>query len=58
MGARKDGTLSLRNSVDVAFRVIEPDDVPALRRFHERLSDNTVYLRFFGSMEEFSKEKA
>jgi GNAT superfamily N-acetyltransferase len=58
MGARKDGTLSLRDSVDVAFRVIEPDDVPALQRFHERLSDNTVYLRFFGSMEEFSEEKA
>jgi GNAT superfamily N-acetyltransferase len=58
MGPRKVGTLSLRDSVDVAFRVIEPDDVPALQRFHERLSDNTVYLRFFGSMEEFSEEKA
>jgi GNAT superfamily N-acetyltransferase len=58
MGAEKDGTLSLSNDVNVAFRVIEPDDVPALQRFHERLSDDTIYLRFFGSMKEFSEEKA
>ncbi len=58
MGARKDGTLSLTNGADVTFRVIEPDDVPALQRFHERLSDSTIYLRFFGSMKEFSEEKA
>jgi RimJ/RimL family protein N-acetyltransferase len=58
MGARKDGTLSLSNGAEITFRVIEPDDVPALQRFHERLSDNTVYLRFFGSMEELSEEKA
>lgn len=44
--------------MDVAFRVIEPDDVPALQRFHERLSDDTIYLRFFGSITEFSEEKA
>lgn len=58
MGARKDGTLSLPNSANVTFRVIEPDDVPALQRFLERLSDDTIYLRFFGSIKEFSEEKA
>jgi GNAT superfamily N-acetyltransferase len=58
MGARKNGTLSLSNGAEVAFRVIEPDDVPALQRFHERLSDDTIYLRFFGSIKEFSEEKA
>ena len=57
MGAKKNETFSL-NSTDIAFRVIEPNDVPALQRFHERLSENTVYLRFFGSMKEFSEEKA
>ncbi len=35
---------------DVAFRVIEPNDVPVLQRFHERLSDDTTYLRFSGSI--------
>lgn len=40
------------------FRTIRPDDVDALRRFHERLSERTIYLRFFGSMKELSKEKA
>ncbi len=58
MGARKDGTLSLPNGAEVTFRVIEPGDVPALQRFYERLSDSTIYLRFFGSMGEFSEEKA
>jgi len=46
----KGGTLRLPNGVDVPFRIIQPDDVPALRRFHERLSEKTIYLRFFGSL--------
>jgi GNAT superfamily N-acetyltransferase len=57
-GHETDGTLSLPGGHTVSFRVIQPDDVPALQRFHERLSEQTVYLRFFGSMEEFSEEKA
>lgn len=54
----RDGTLSLPNGVDVPFRTIQPDDVSALQRFHGRLSEKTIYLRFFGSMKEFSEEKA
>ena len=30
----------------------------ALQRFHGRLSEQTIYLRFFGSLNEFSDEKA
>ncbi len=32
--------------------------MPALQRFHGRLSERTIYLRFFGSLEELPKEKA
>ena len=53
-----DGTLSLPGGTDLPFRTIQPDDVDALLRFHERLGERTIYLRFFGSMKELSKEKA
>src|SRR3982750_411607 len=52
------GTLSIPSGVDVPFRLIQPDDIPALQRFHGRLSETTIYLRFFGSLEEFPEEKA
>ncbi len=54
----KDGTLGLPGGVDVPFRLIRPDDVPALRRFHGRLSEKTIYLRFFGSLKELPEAKA
>jgi acetyltransferase len=31
----------------VVIRPIRPEDEPAMIRFHERLSDHTVYLRYF-----------
>jgi GNAT superfamily N-acetyltransferase len=58
MSTGKDGTLSLSGGVDVPFRLIRPDDVPALQRFHSRLSEKTIYLRFFGSLQELPKKKA
>jgi GNAT superfamily N-acetyltransferase len=57
-GHEKDQTISLPNGTDVPFRVLRPDDVPALQRFHGRLSEKTIYLRFFGSLEELPEEKA
>ena len=54
----KDGTLSLPSGVEVPFRLIRPDDVPALRRFHTRLSEKSIHLRFFGSLEELPEAKA
>src|SRR5215212_9140278 len=50
--------LTLPEGYDISVRTIEPDDVPALHRFHSRLSGETVYLRFFGPMDELSEEKA
>lgn len=53
-----EGTLALSNQVEVPFRTIQPEDVDALQRFHQRLGERTIYLRFFGSMKELSDEKA
>jgi predicted N-acetyltransferase YhbS len=51
-------TLSLPNGKDVPFRVIRPEDAPALQRVHTRCSGRTIYLRFFGSLEELPDKKA
>jgi GNAT superfamily N-acetyltransferase len=55
---KREGTLSLDGELEVPFRTILPDDVDALQRFHQRLGERTIYLRFFGSMKELSEEKA
>lgn len=55
---REDGTLDLPGGLEMPFRTIRPEDVDALRRFHERLGERTIYLRFFGSMKELSEQKA
>jgi len=51
-------TLTLPDGHDIPCRPISSDDVPALHRFHSRLSGDTVYLKFFGSLDELSEEKA
>ncbi|HZG63372.1 MAG TPA: GNAT family N-acetyltransferase [Rubrobacteraceae bacterium] len=50
--------LTLPSGVLVPSRAILPTDVPALKRFHTRLSERSIYLRFFGSLEELPEEKA
>src|SRR4030095_12486133 len=39
-----------RDSTDVTIRPIRPEDEPAMVRFHETLSERTVYLRYFHLM--------
>src|SRR5829696_1637948 len=53
-----DQTLTLPSGVEIPFRVVRPDDAPALQRLHSRCSERTIHLRFFGSMKELSDEKA
>jgi GNAT superfamily N-acetyltransferase len=53
-----EGSLSLPSGYDVSFRIVRPNDASALQRFLERCSERTIYLRFFGSLNEFSEEKA
>jgi GNAT superfamily N-acetyltransferase len=53
-----EGTLSLPSRDDVLFRIVRSEDAPALQRFLRRCSERTIYLRFFGSLDEFPDEKA
>ncbi|PLS86806.1 MAG: hypothetical protein CYG60_05300 [Actinobacteria bacterium] len=52
------GVLALPGGAEVPFRVVRPDDAPALQRVHARCSEQTIFLRFFGPMEELSDRKA
>jgi RimJ/RimL family protein N-acetyltransferase len=54
----KDKTLLLPSGVEIPSRVVRPEDAPALQRLLSRCSERTIYLRFFGSMETLSDEKA
>ena len=54
----KDQTLALHSGVEISFRVVRPDDAPALQRLHARCSERTIYLRFFGPMKNLSDEQA
>ena len=53
-----EGMLSLPGGHAVPFRLVQPSDAPALQRFLGRCSERTIYLRFFGSLNEFTQEKA
>jgi GNAT superfamily N-acetyltransferase len=57
-GQEEPRTLTLGDGEDVPVRLIRPEDAPALQRLHSRCSEETIYLRFFGPMEELSDEKA
>ena len=54
----KDQTLPLPSGAEIPFRVVRPDDAPALQRLHGQCGERTIYLRFFGSMKKLSDEKA
>jgi RimJ/RimL family protein N-acetyltransferase len=55
---KEDQTLTLPCGVEISFRVVRPEDAPALQRLHARCSERTIYLRFFGSMKKLSDEQA
>jgi RimJ/RimL family protein N-acetyltransferase len=56
--AQNAGTLTLPDGTTVPYRAIQPEDAPALQAFHRSLSEQSVYLRFFGFMRELSDERA
>jgi acetyltransferase len=41
------GSWNLKNGARVTIRPIRPEDEPLMVKFHETLSDRTVYLRYF-----------
>jgi acetyltransferase len=50
-------SLQLKTGMKISIRPIRPDDEPAMARFHESLSDRSVYLRYF-HMEKLSSRVA
>src|SRR5215216_6861590 len=52
------GSIDLPDGTSVAYHAIAPDNASALQRFHHRLSQRSIYLRFFGAKPELSDRKA
>lgn len=50
--------VSLADGVRIPVREVRPEDAPALRRLVERLSVESVYMRYFGRMKELTEERA
>ena len=41
---------TMKDGGEVTLRPIRPEDEPLMRKFHETLSDRSVYMRYFSSM--------
>jgi RimJ/RimL family protein N-acetyltransferase len=52
------GIVKLPNGTIVAYRALAPENASALQRFHHRLSQRSIYLRFFAAKPELSDKKA
>ena len=52
------GSVVLPDGTSVSYRAIAPDNPAALQRFHHRLSERSIYLRFFGPKPNLSEKKA
>jgi GNAT superfamily N-acetyltransferase len=52
------GSVELPDGKVVAYHAIAPDNAPALQRFHHRLSERSIYLRFFAAKPELSDREA
>ena len=58
LAEEESGTVELPDGTSVPYRAIAPDNAAALQRFHHRLSERSIYLRFFGAKPELSDRKA
>jgi RimJ/RimL family protein N-acetyltransferase len=52
------GSVVLPDGTSVSYRAIAPDNAAALQRFHHRLSERSIYLRFFGAKPNLSDKMA
>jgi GNAT superfamily N-acetyltransferase len=52
------GSVELPDGTKVAYHAIAPDNASALQRFHHRLSERSIYLRFFAAKPELSDREA
>jgi RimJ/RimL family protein N-acetyltransferase len=52
------GSVELFDGTSVAYQAITPDNASALQRFHHRLSERSIYLRFFAAKPKLSDREA
>jgi len=52
------GSVELLDGTSVPYHAIAPDNAAALQRFHHRLSERSIYLRFFAAKPELSDREA
>jgi ribosomal protein S18 acetylase RimI-like enzyme len=52
------GSVELLDGTSVAYHAIAPENASALQRFHHRLSERSIYLRFFAAKPELSDREA
>jgi GNAT superfamily N-acetyltransferase len=52
------GSVELLDGTRITYRAMAPDNAVALQRFHHRLSERSIYLRFFAAKPELSDRKA
>jgi RimJ/RimL family protein N-acetyltransferase len=57
-GREEHRELALADGTCVLVREIQPGDAPALQRLVGRLSEQTIYLRYFGPMRKLSDKQA
>lgn len=52
------GSVEQLDGTRISYHAIAPDNAAALQRFHHRLSERSIYLRFFSAKPELSDRKA
>src|SRR5918998_670020 len=52
------GSVELLDGTSVAYHAMVPECASALQRFHHRLSERSIYLRFFAAKPELSDREA
>ena len=58
LAEEESGSVELLDGTSVAYHAIAPDNASALQRFHHRLSERSIYLRFFAAKPELSDREA
>ena len=58
LAEEESGSVELLDATSVAYHAIAPENASALQRFHHRLSERSIYLRFFAAKPELSDREA
>jgi len=58
LAEEESGGVELLDGTSVAYHAIAPENASALQRFHHRLSERSIYLRFFAVKPELSDREA